>query len=73
MFSESYSGLLNAMKKRRESKPLIFMDDTVLKDWKRDVLRLEEMHEKMFASLFGILIAVLALIISVVALFISKG
>ena len=40
----------------------------ILQKWINETIRLHEEHEKMFVGLFGILIAVIALFISLIAL-----
>jgi len=76
IFSESYSGLTESLKSQkelldkftwnRENQKSAAKD---MKEWVNKTIELNKEHDKMFATLFGILIAVLSLFISILALF----
>lgn len=78
IFAESYDGIikgletqqkfLNSLTQSRVNEQSLAQ---MLREYIRETTRLKKIQEEMFTGLFGILIAVLALFISVIALLIN--
>ena len=79
LFSQSYTGIIEALEVQKD-RVNIFIDANpttntaakIMTEWINENIRLQKEHENMFSSLFGILIAVLALFISILALLLSR-
>jgi hypothetical protein len=80
LFSESYDGILDGLETQKKfgehlknSKNIDVKSYTsLIRQLVNETNRLKDIQERMFTGLFGILIAVLALFISVLALLIRK-
>lgn len=78
-FSKSYRGMLRALEesdmfeerlKTAKLDPATFRKE--VRTWVNETIRLNTEHERMFTQLFGALVAILALLISILALMIGR-
>lgn len=79
LFADSYDGIITGLETQKKFGESLMKSKVKEEEFSKlvsqlasETIRLKKIHDEMFTGLFGVLIAVLALFISILALFIKK-